>query len=212
MPTPHQQGPSANGASHANLFVEADPDHEAFESRRSQRRRRQAPAPPLPRGEGAVWSSRSTPLAPPLSAARMPPGSPARTGGSAGLPAVARQRHAAGGRSRRRAAAARGSPALRGACRGRAARRGAARPQLAWAGAARRLHRDATPPSDAQITAAAALRRDQARIDELTAQLGRAERTRRRRQQASAAAATAWRIRAQNAERKLTLARHRRRR
>ena len=209
MPTPHQQGPSANGASHANLFVEADPDHEAFESRRSQRRATTSTriAAPARRGRGLV-----IPVDTPRAAAGRNSDAARFTlpdGRIAGLPTVARQ-------SMRRVDVRAGELVRRVAARPYGALvalalLGAVLLALSWLGLALR---DASAGRHAaerrQITATTALKRDQARIDELIAQLGRAERTDLRLQRASAAAATAWRIRAQNAERKLTLADRRR--
>lgn len=206
MPTPHQQGPSANGASHANLFVEADPDHEAFESRRSQRLATTSTAARARGGRGLVIPV-DTPRAAAVGnsdAARFtrPNGRIAR------LPTVARK-------SMRRVDVRAGELLRRVAARPYAslvglALLGAVLLALSWLGLALRDAASGRHVAERrQITATTALRRDQARIDELIVQLGRAERTDLRLQRASTAAATAWRIRAQSAERQLTLV-HRR--
>ena len=139
MTAPHQPSPSANGAGHANLFVEADPDA-AIRTDRSAAahaapRTRPSPGPrPGHPGRPAV---EPRPLRGPDAARFTRP-----SGRMDGCPRARTARLQAGGRPRRRRCCGAWPHAPYGrARRARGRRRHAARAQLAGTGAARRVGR-----------------------------------------------------------------------
>jgi hypothetical protein len=208
MPTEHQPNPSLNGTVRRNLFVEADPDRDAFGSPRSHRRARASTRSTLRPGRGLV-----VPVAP-SSAATVGRSDAARFTRPNG---TINRLGVIVGRRLRRADVRAG-----GVLRRLAARRYAPLVALALLAAVliavsclALALRDASAARHAaerdRLSAVAALRRERARIDGLSSQLDEADLTARHRERASAAAAPGWRIRAQPAERELTLPRPRRR-
>jgi hypothetical protein len=198
MPTPRQQSPFANGASHANLFVEADPDHEPFTSRHPTTSTRTAV--PARRGRGLVVPVDSPAIAPIRSAdaARFtrPDGGVGRL--SASAQAQLRTADVRAGALLRRLATPPYAPLA--AVTAVAAMLIA----LSWLGLALRDAAAGRHSAErAQVAATATLSRDRARIAGLGAQLAQTELNARRQRQASAAATAAWRARALAAEHKL---------
>lgn len=206
MPPPPQHSPTANGASHTNLFVEADPEHEALRSRQPTTSTRTAT--PARRGRGLVVPVDSTAIEPSrLDAARFT--RPER--GFGWLSSIAR--------AQLRAADVRTGALLQRLTTHRygplAATAAVAAMLLAlsWLGLALRDASAGRHSAErARVAAAATLSRDQARIARLGAQLTPTELNSRRLQQASAAVSATPRARAAAAEHSLALNRPRRRR
>jgi hypothetical protein len=204
MLTP-QSGRAGNGSGGGNLFVEADPDQEALGSARADRPAAgTCSAPGARRGRGLVVpvESPSATVVGSSEAARFTRSNGSIGQLSAGVSVRLRRADVRAGELLRRVAARRYGALLA------VVLLGVVLISLSWLGLALRDTSAARhAPDRDQIVMAAALRRDQARIDALTGQLGTSQVSARRRQQASAAAVATWRARAQAAERKLASAR-----
>ena len=203
-----QSGPARNGGDGGNLFVEADPDQEALGSAGAERPAASRCSPPgTRRGRGLVVPVES----PSATVVRSSDGArfTRANGGigqlSAGVFVKLRRADARAGELLRRMAARRYGALLAVVVLG------VVLISLSWLGLALRDASAAQHAADRdQIVIAATLRRDQARIDALTGQLGASQVSARRRQQTSAAAVASWRARAQAAERELASARRQR--
>jgi len=207
MLTP-QSGPSANGSSGGNLFVESDPEQEKLGSRRTGRPAAGTCSTPVARrGRGLVVpvKSPSATFGHSSDAARFTCPNGAIGQLPAGVSVTLRRADARAGELIRRVAARRYGALLA------VVLLGVVLISVSWFGLVLRDASAARHAADRdRIVMAATVRRDQARIDALTAQLGTSQASALRRQQASAAATASWRARAQAAERKLASARRQR--